>query len=166
MTGYVPPPSDGRSGDTHFEQELVTALNDFANTSPAPHFDAAGIQRRVGRKRVGLIAAVVAAIAVAGGGTALATVAGGGSDAPASAAVTTTADADAATLLYEGIRIELAGAHPDNAKAALQKAQLKLGTVSKAKVPNCKPGSVIGVDPHSPATVTNGDTVNLTLCAG
>ncbi|MFJ2176510.1 PASTA domain-containing protein [Streptomyces sp. NPDC087851] len=166
MTGHPARSSDGRSGDTHFEQELVTALNDFANTSPAPQFDAAGIQRRVGRKRVGLIAAVVAAIAVAGGGTALATVAGGGSDAPAPAAVTATTDPDAATLLYGDIRIELAGAHPDDAKAVLQKAQLKLGTVGKAKAPNCKPGSVIGVDPHSPATVANGDTVNLTLCAG
>ncbi|MEU9782494.1 hypothetical protein AB0H92_16280 [Streptomyces phaeochromogenes] len=29
-----------------------------------------------------------------------------------------------------------------------------------------KPGTVIQVDPHSPRTVTNGDTVNVTLCAG
>ncbi|MFJ7998679.1 PASTA domain-containing protein [Streptomyces sp. NPDC096310] len=164
MTGHTARSSDGRGGDTPFEKELVTALNDFANTSPAPHFDADGIQRRVGRRRVGLITAVVAAIAVAGGGTALATVAGGGPSAPPAAATTAT-DADAATLLYGKIKIEMAGLHPDDAKALLQKAQLKLGKVGEASSPGCKPGSVIGVDPHSPKIVGNGDTVNLTLCA-
>lgn len=73
MTGYLSPPSDGRDGDTHlefFEQELVTALTDFANASQAPHFDAIGIKSRARRKRTGFIAAVAAVLIVGGGSTA------------------------------------------------------------------------------------------------
>ena len=77
MTGYASPPPDGRDADTYLEfleRELVTALNDFANTSPAPRFDATAIKSRTRRKRAVFIAAVSAVTILAGAGTALATV--------------------------------------------------------------------------------------------
>jgi hypothetical protein len=40
------------------------------------------------------------------------------------------------------------------------------GTVSKKAVKGCRPGSVTEVTPHAPKTVTQGDTVSFTLCAG
>lgn len=163
MTGYGSRPFDGRTGDISFEQELVTALNDFANTSPAPHFDATGIQRRARRKRAGLIATVAAVVAVAGGGTALATVTTGGPDTSRPAAA---AGQDATTVMVYGKEIIMTGMDSGSATYALSQALLKLGTVTKASTPNCKPGSVIGVSPHSPQNLSRGDTVNLTICAG
>jgi hypothetical protein len=105
---------------------------------------------------------------VAGGGTALATAVSNGSDASRSAAATTTTD-DATTVLVNGSKIkrEFAGLDLDFAKQLLLKSQLELGTVSKVDCgKNGKPGSVHSVDPHSPKTVSIGDTINLTLCAG
>jgi hypothetical protein len=160
MTGYGSRPSDGLPGGISFEQELVDALNDFANTSPAPSFDATGIQRRARRKRAGLIATVAAVVAVAGGGTALATVATSGSSTSTPAAAT-----DATTVLLSGKRIDLTGLDSVSGKSILLKSGLKIGTVTNTSTPTCKPNSVIGVSPHSPQIVSPGDTIDLTICA-
>ncbi|MFJ9245366.1 RNA polymerase sigma factor [Streptomyces sp. NPDC101776] len=74
-----------------FEQELVTAMNDFAHTSPAPHFDAVGIKSRTRRRRAGLIATFSAVIVVATVGTALATGGTGSHSVPAARTTTTKA---------------------------------------------------------------------------
>ncbi|MHA5052628.1 hypothetical protein [Streptomyces sp. SD15] len=139
-------------------------MNNFANTAGAPDFDTAGIVRKTRRKRKSAIAGIAAALIVAGGGTALAT-GTSGSDAPKPAAAAT---ADAATILVDGSKYtyEFAGLSLDFGKQLLLKLQLKLGTVSETDCgKNGKPGSVTAVDPHSPKTVSKGDTVNLTLCA-
>ncbi|MFD7719221.1 PASTA domain-containing protein [Streptomyces sp. NPDC059814] len=162
MNGYGPRSLDGCAGDTSFEQELVSALNDFANNSPAPHFDATGIQRRSRRKRAGLIAGVAAAVAVAGGGTALAAITTGSSSNTSSTAAASSTDAT--TVMISGKKIDMTGWDSGSAKAALVQVGLKLGTVTEKAVPNCKPTSVIGVSPHSPHSVSPGDTINLTLC--
>lgn len=166
MTSY----GDARpSGCTPFEEELTNAMNRFANSAEAPDFDASQIQRRTRRRRTIGIAAVAAALIAAGGGTALATsVAGGSSSTPAAASTATSHDAT--TVLY-GIRpdtipIDFAGWSLDGAKSYMEKMQTELGTVTKKSVKGCKPGSVIGVSPHAPKTVTKGDTVNFTVCAG
>ncbi|MFE1797809.1 hypothetical protein ACFW9L_16795 [Streptomyces sp. NPDC059517] len=164
----------GCGDHTPFEQELVNAMNNFANSADAPTFDAPGIARRSRRKRATAIAAISAALIVAGGGTALASITGGSDSAKSSpaAAVTAAPDKDAATLLFahsEGltIPIELLGRSLDDAKGQILKTQTELGTVSKVDCGKYgKPGSVIQVDPHSPKTVAKGDTVNVTLCAG
>jgi hypothetical protein len=167
MTSHDARPS-GRTGYTPFEEELVNAMNDFANSADAPSVDTVGILRKTRRKRVTAIAGLAAALIVAGGGTALATAVSNGSDASRSAAATTTTD-DATTVLVNGSKIkrEFAGLDLDFAKQLLMKSQLELGTVSKVDCgKNGKPGSVHSVDPHSPKTVSIGDTINLTLCAG
>ncbi|WP_073738212.1 MULTISPECIES: PASTA domain-containing protein [unclassified Streptomyces] len=162
MNGYGSRPLDGGPGDTSFEQELVSALNDFANNSPAPHFDATGIQRRARRKRAGLIAGVAAAVAVAGGGTALAAITTGSPNTSSTAAASST---DATTVMISGKKIDMTGWDSGSAKAALVQVGLKLGTVTEKAVPDCKPTSVLGVSPHSPHSVSPGDTVNLTVCS-
>lgn len=167
MTSHDARPS-GRTGCTPFEEELVNAMNDFANSADAPSVDTVGILRKTRRKRVTAIAGLAAALIVAGGGTALATAVSNGSDASRSTAATTTTD-DATTVLVNGSKIkrEFAGLDLDFAKQLLLKSQLELGTVSKVDCgKNGKPGSVHSVDPHSPKTVSIGDTINLTLCAG
>ncbi|MFE9995033.1 PASTA domain-containing protein [Streptomyces avermitilis] len=64
-------------------------------------------------------------------------------------------------------KISFAGLDLDFAQRLLLKSRLELGTVSKEDCgKDGKPGSVIAVDPHSPKTVSIGDTINLTLCAG
>lgn len=93
-----------------FEEELVNAMNDFANSAAAPAFDSAGIVRRTRRRRNTSIAGIAAALIVAGGGTAIAT---GGSDAPKPVSVATKPASvatspntptsnQAATILVEG----------------------------------------------------------------
>ncbi|MER5663154.1 PASTA domain-containing protein [Streptomyces mirabilis] len=166
MTGHVLPPSDGRDGDTcleFIEQELVTALNDFVNTSPAPHFDATGIRRSARRKRTG----VIAAVALAGGGTALATgVTGSHTAQPTAAHATTTKTTDkgnVTTVPYVK-PFDLKGMNLALAKEALAQAGLKVGTVTHGAVDNCKPGSVIAVSPLSPTILHGGGKVDLTLC--
>ncbi|MCX4455552.1 hypothetical protein OG585_23455 [Streptomyces sp. NBC_01340] len=144
-------------------------MNEFANSADAPSVDTVGIVRKTRRKRVTAIAGLAAALIVAGGGTALATAVSNGSDASRPAATTTATDDDATTVLVNGSKIkrEFAGLDLDFAKQLLLKSQLKLGTVSKVDCgKNGKPGSVHSVDPHSPKTVSIGDTINLTLCAG
>ena len=170
MTSY----GDGQpSGCTPFEEELMNAMNRFANSAEAPDFDAPQILRRTRRRRTIGVTAVAAALVAAGGGTALAaSVAhGGGSSNSTPAAVTRTAvNSDSTTLLFNNhgvkIPINFAGLDLTMAKQQLQKAGMKLGTVGKGSVKNCKPTSVIGVAPHSPKVVNSGDTINLTLCAG
>ncbi|MFF2125484.1 hypothetical protein ACFVW1_08785 [Streptomyces olivochromogenes] len=167
MTSHDARPSS-RTGYTPFEEELVNAMNAFANSADAPSVDTVGIVRKTRRKRVTAIAGLAAALIVAGGGTALATAVSNGSDASRSAAATTATD-DATTVLVNGSKIkrEFAGLDLDFAKQLLQKSQLKLGTVGKVDCgKNGKPGSVHSVDPHSPKTVSIGATINLTLCAG
>ncbi|WP_329321353.1 PASTA domain-containing protein [Streptomyces sp. NBC_01262] len=172
MTGYVSPPSDGRDGDTFlefFEQELVTALNDFANASPAPHFDATGIKSRARRKRAGFIAAVAAVLIVGGGSTALATVGSGSQDArPAATHATATktknTDKGNVTTVPFVKPFDLRGVSLASAKEALANAGLKLGTVTHGAIDNCTPGSVIAVSPLSPTILYGGETVDLGLC--
>ncbi|WP_326760607.1 PASTA domain-containing protein [Streptomyces phaeochromogenes] len=164
----------GCAHPTPFEAELVNAMNNFANSADAPTFDAPGITRRSRRKRATAIAAISAALIVAGGGTALASITGG-SDASKSApaaAITAAPAKDAATLLFAHsagttIPIDLLGTGLDDAKGQLAKTRTKLGTVNKVDCGKYgKPGTVIQVEPHSPKTVASGDTVNVTLCAG
>lgn len=158
------------SGCTPFEEELMDAMNRFANSAEAPDFDAPQILRRTRRRRTIGIAAVAAALIAAGGGTALATsVAGGGSSTPG--ATSTATDSDATTMLFlfsdgQTLPIDFAGWSLDGAETYVEKTQTKLGTVTKKAVKGCKPGSVLGVSPHAPKTVKAGDTVNFTVCAG
>ncbi|NEC87583.1 hypothetical protein G3I71_17495 [Streptomyces sp. SID12501] len=145
----------------------MNAMNQYANSAEAPDFDAPRIERRTRRRRTAGIAAVAAALIAVGGGTALATsVAGSSSSTPA----TSTADkSDATTMLYgenPTIPIDFAGWSLDGAKNYVEKTQTKLGTVTKKAVKGCKPNSVLGVSPHAPAIVHNGDTVSFTVCAG
>ncbi|MFI7504379.1 PASTA domain-containing protein [Streptomyces sp. NPDC049687] len=143
-------------------------MNRFANSADAPEFDAPGIVRRTRRRRTVGIAAVAVGLILAGGGTALATnVAGGSNSTPAASG--TTGGSDATTMLYgedPTIPIDFAGWSLEGAKTYLAKTQTKLGTVTEKAVKGCKPGSVIGVSPHAPAIVHNGDTVGFTVCAG
>jgi hypothetical protein len=164
MTSY----GDARpSGCTPFEEELMNAMNDYANASEAPGFDAPGIVRRTRRRRAVGIAAVATALILAGGGTALATSAAGGSKAAPSSSV---AKSDAATMVYgfsDGgtVKIDFAGWYVGDAKNYMLKTQTKVGTITKKATPRCKPDSVIGVSPHAPKVVKKGDTVNFTVCA-
>ncbi|MEV0784703.1 PASTA domain-containing protein, partial [Streptomyces sp. NPDC050423] len=77
---------------------------------------------------------------------------------------TAASNTDATTVMISGKKIDMTGWDSGSAKAALVQAGLKLGTVTEKAVPNCKPTSVIGVSPHSPHSVSPGDTINLTLC--
>ncbi|MET7775406.1 MULTISPECIES: hypothetical protein [Streptomyces] len=171
MTSHDARPSS-RTGYTPFEEELVNAMNAFANSADAPTVDTVGIVRKTRRKRVTAIAGLAAALIVAGGGTALATAVSNGSSPakPAAAATAATATGnDATNVLLKGSKfpLEFAGLDLDFAKQLLLKGQLKLGTVGKVDCgKNGKPGSVHSVDPHSPKTVSIGATINLTLCAG
>lgn len=174
MTSHDARPSS-RTGYTPFEEELVNAMNAFANSADAPTVDTVGIVRKTRRKRVTAIAGLAAALIVAGGGTALATAVSNGSSPakPAAAATATTATTatgnDATNVLLKGSKfpLEFAGLDLDFAKQLLLKGQLKLGTVGKVDCgKNGKPGTVAKVDPHSPKTVSIGATINLTLCAG
>ncbi|MFD5762118.1 hypothetical protein ACFWIZ_45015 [Streptomyces sp. NPDC127044] len=161
--------SSGRTGYTPFEEELVNAMNEFANSADAPSVDTDGIVRKTRRKRVTAIAGLAAALIVAGGGTALATAVTNGSSPAKPAAATASAGNDATTVLLKGSKfpLDFAGLDLDFAKQLLLKGQLKLGTVSKVDCgKNGKPGSVHSVDPHSPKTVSIGATINLTLCTG
>jgi hypothetical protein len=169
MTSY----GDGRpSARTPFEEELMNAMNRFADSAETPDFDAPRIERRTRRRRTAGIAAVAAALILGGGGTALATsVAGGGSSTTPAATSTDTKNDDATTLLYlfaDGTttRLPLAGLSLDMAKPLLEKTQTKLGTVTKKAVKGCKPTSVLEVTPHAPKTIKPGDTVDFTICAG
>ncbi|SEG18579.1 hypothetical protein SAMN05216223_103544 [Actinacidiphila yanglinensis] len=157
------------SGCTPFEEELMNAMDRFASSTEAPDFDGPQILRRTRRRRSIGIAAVTAALVAAGGGTALAAVSSGGSS-PTAAVTRTVTNSDATTMLYNdhGVKIpvDFSGRDLTLAKQELLKTQTKLGTVTKGSVKNCKPGSVIGVDPHTPKVVNSGDTVNLTICAG
>ncbi|WP_406456394.1 hypothetical protein OH768_22785 [Streptomyces sp. NBC_01622] len=173
MTGYVSPPSDGRDGDIHLEfleQELVTVLNDFANTSPTPHFDAPGIRRHTRRRRAGFVAAVAAVVVAAGVGSALAA-AGSGSHTARPAAQTTTSTTpttstekgDVTTVPYVK-PFDLKGVPLAAAEKALAGARLKVGTVTHGVVDNCKPGSVIAVSPLAPTVLHGGETVDLAVC--
>jgi hypothetical protein len=158
------------SGCTPFEEELIDAMNNFAQSTHPPAFDTAGIVHRTRRRRTVLIGGFAAALLAAGGGTALASMTAA-PQTPAAKPATTTVDHDTATFLLAGhakepIPVDLTGADLATAKGQFLKAQLKLGTVTHAASPGCKPTSVIEVTPHSPKTVHKGDTVNIKLCAG
>ncbi|WSQ11570.1 hypothetical protein OG604_29635 [Streptomyces sp. NBC_01231] len=146
----------------------MNAMNRFANSAEAPEFDAPQIVRRTRRRRTLGIAAVAAALIAAGGGTALATSVASDSS-PTPAATSTATKSDATTMLYgedPTIPIDFAGWSLDAAKTYLDKTQTKLGTVTKKAVKGCKPNSVLGVSPHAPKIVHNGDTVSFIVCAG
>ncbi|MEV2212983.1 hypothetical protein AB0H86_16275 [Streptomyces sp. NPDC050997] len=144
-------------------------MSRYANSAEAPEFDAPQIMRRTRRRRTLGIAAVAAALIAAGGGTALATSVASDSS-PAPAATSAATKSDVTTMLFDDhgvtIPVDFSGLDLVLAKQVLLKTQTKLGTVTKEAVKNCKPGSVVGVDPHTPKIVKSGDTVNLTLCAG
>ncbi|MEU0212376.1 hypothetical protein [Streptomyces canus] len=144
----------------------MNAMNRYANSAQAPDFDAPQIVRRTRRRRAVGIDAVAAPLLVPGGGTALATSVAGGSHSEASNTVT---KSDATTLLFDnhGVTIPMDFSRLDLtlAKQALPKTRTKLGTVTEKAVKNCKPGSVVGVDPHTPKIVKSGGTVDLPLCA-
>ncbi|MFI8529900.1 hypothetical protein ACIGMX_06520 [Streptomyces aquilus] len=57
---------------TPFEQNLVDALTDVANTPDAPQFDAVNIKRRVRRRRSAVTGLVLGTVLIGGGATALA----------------------------------------------------------------------------------------------
>ncbi|MFC8515913.1 hypothetical protein [Streptomyces sp. NPDC057257] len=174
MTSY----GDARpSGCTPFEEHLVNAMNDYADSAEAPDFDAPGIVRRIRRRRAVGIAAVATALIVAGGGTALASMTGGTDHRARPAASSTAASGGVTqngskltTVLVgkpgDSFTIDFAGLDLVYAKQLLAKAQLQLGTVSKRPVTGCKPGSVFMADPHSPKMVPVGGTVDLVLCSG
>ncbi|WP_051741477.1 PASTA domain-containing protein [Streptomyces xylophagus] len=171
MTGYVSPPSDGRDGDislAFLEQELVTALNDFAGTSPTPHFDATSIKKRTRRRRAGFVAAVSAVLVAAGVGTALAG-AGTGSHTARPAAHTTTTKTttpekgNVTTVPYVK-PFDLGGVPLATAEKTLTDAGLKVGTITHGAVDNCKPGSVITVSPLAPTVLHGGEKVDLGIC--
>jgi hypothetical protein len=166
MTSPSSRPS-GCTDYTPFEQELVNAMNDFVNSAETPHFDTAAIARGARRKRATAIAGVVTALILAGAGTALAAGGSHTSRPAATPAHKTTTNRNVTTVQYGEIPIKLAGFSLDWAKPVLVgKAQLKIGTITKASPSGCKPGSIIAVSPHAPTVVHKGDTVNLTLCAG
>lgn len=157
------------SGCTPFEEELIDAMNDFANSTNAPTFDTAGMVHRTRRRRTALIAGFAATLIVAGGGTALASMTGTSQTSVEPAAATV--DHSKATFLLGGltkepIAVDLTGMNLAMAKGQFTKAQLKLGTTVKVTIPGCKPTSVVEVTPHSPKIVSKGDTVNVKLCAG
>ncbi|MFF7650271.1 hypothetical protein ACFZCY_10480 [Streptomyces sp. NPDC007983] len=147
-------------------------MNDFVNAAEAPEFDTARIVRGARRKRATVIAGIATALIVAGGGTALATInSGPDSDTSKPAAMTTaTAAAADTTLLYKfddgaTLPIDMGGWSQETVRVQFLKMRVK-GEYTKAATGSCKPGSVIGVSPHSPQTVDTGDTVKVTLCAG
>ncbi|MBO4259885.1 hypothetical protein [Streptomyces griseorubiginosus] len=163
------------SGCAPFEEELVNAMNRYANSADAPDFDAPGIVRRTRRRRAVGIAAVATALIVAGGGTALAAMSDGTGHRARPAASRTAASTkhDAATVLYgfhgddkNPLPIDFYGWDLQGFKSYMEKTQMKLGTVSKRPVTGCKPGSVIVVSPHTPKIVKAGDTINVVLCSG
>lgn len=151
----------------------MNAMNDSTNSTEAPHSGTATTARGARRKRATAVAGIATALVLAGAGSALA--AGGGSHTShpshtsrpaATAAHKTTADGNVTTVQYGDIPIQLAGFSLDMARAELvDKAQLKIGTVTKASPRGCKPTSVLAVSPHAPTVVHKGDTVDLTICA-
>lgn len=151
----------------------MNAMNDSTNSAEAPHSGTATTARGARRKRATAVAGIATALVLAGAGSALA--AGGGSHTShpshtsrpaATAAHKTTADGNVTTVQYGDIPIQLAGFSLDMARAELvDKAQLKIGTVTKASPRGCKPTSVLAVSPHAPTVVHKGDTVDLTVCA-
>ncbi|MEU1268133.1 hypothetical protein [Streptomyces sp. NPDC005799] len=158
------------SGCAPFEEELVNAMNRYANCADAPDFDAPGIVRRTRRRRAVGIAAVATALIVAGGGTALASMSDGTGHRARPAVSGTVAKNDAATMLFQfsdgqTLPIDFAGWSLDGFKSYVLKTQTKLGTVTERPVTGCKPGSVLAISPHTPKTVKAGDTVNVVLCA-
>ncbi|MET7478781.1 PASTA domain-containing protein [Streptomyces sp. NPDC005648] len=165
MTSY-----DAAPGCTPFEEELVNAMRNYADSADAPVFDAPGIVRRTRRRRAAGIAAVATALIVAGGGTALAAISGGTDHEARPAVSTAPARSEATTVLVDikgdKVRIDLAGYDLTLAREALAKGKLIVGTVSKRPVTGCKPGSVLAASPHAPTVVKAGDTINLALCAG
>ncbi|WP_413807459.1 hypothetical protein [Streptomyces sp. OE57] len=155
----------GCTGYSPFEEELVNAMNDYVNAAEAPDFDTARIARGARRKRATAISGIAAALIVVGGGTALASI-NSGSEASKPAA---TRGADT-TVLYKfsdggTLPIELGGRDQESARVQFLKMGVK-GEYAKAATGTCKPGSVIAVSPHSPQTVSKGDTVKVILCAG
>jgi hypothetical protein len=175
MTSHSPRPA-GRTGYTPFEQELVNAMNDFADGAETPQFDTAAIVRGARRKRTAAIAGIATALVLAAAGTALAAGSGSHTTRTAATAAHKTAtntnrnrntNRNVTTVQYGAIPIDLAGTSLDMAEVVLEgKAQLKVGTVTKASPRGCKPNSIIAVSPHAPTVVHEGDTVDLTVCAG
>ncbi|MEU6351749.1 hypothetical protein ABZ896_20790 [Streptomyces sp. NPDC047072] len=158
------------SGCTPFEEELMNAMQNYADTADAPAFDAPGIVRRTRRRRTAGIAAVAAVLVLAGTGTALASMNGGGEGVRGTVASSGAPRSGKDTVVVVGkpgdsFTIDFAGLDLVLAKELLAKARLELGTVGKAAPEGCKPGSVVAAAPHSPTLVPLGGTVDLTLCA-
>ncbi|MFE5136938.1 hypothetical protein ACFRDV_04575 [Streptomyces fagopyri] len=158
------------SGCTPFEQELVNAMNDFANTAETPYFDTAAIERGARRKRATSIAGIAAALLVVGTGTALAAGAvGGASHTPRPTAAATTS-AKSTTVLYGSrngttVTVPLTGLKSMGARAALVRLHLT-PSFSRTPVAGCEQSTVVAVSPHAPTVVHAGDTIHVTVCAG
>ena len=157
------------SGCTPFEEELMNAMNNYADSADTPAFDAPGIVRRTRRRRTAGIAAVAAALVLAGTGTALASMSDGeGVRGSVAAGGAPRSGKDTVVLVGkpgDSFTVDFAGLDLALAKQLLAKARLELGTVGRADPEGCKPGSVIAADPHTPTPVPLGGTVNLTLCS-
>ncbi|MEU0041180.1 hypothetical protein [Streptomyces sp. NPDC006333] len=159
------------SGCTPFEQELVNAMNDFANTAETPYFDTAAIERGARRKRATSIAGIATALVVVGAGTALAAGAvGSASPTSRPAAAVTATSADSTTVLYgsrngKTVTVPLAGTNSIGARAALVRLHLT-PSFSRTPVAGCKQSTVVAVSPHAPTVVHAGDTIHVTVCAG
>lgn len=156
------------SGCTPFEQELVNAMNDFVNSTEAPHFDTAAIARGARRKRATAIAGIATALVLAGAGTALATGGTGGSahTTQRTAAATT----DSTTFLVRTsdgtiAKENLGGASSTRARAGLVHFRLTPSFVRVKKADCPKPeDAVISLSPHAPTVLRPGDTVVVTTC--
>ncbi|MET9532613.1 MULTISPECIES: hypothetical protein [unclassified Streptomyces] len=163
-------PDSPPSGCTSFEQELVSAMNDFVNSTRTPHFDTATIARGARRKRATAIAGIATALVVAGAGTALAVGAVGSGSDTARPAAATTAAADGTTLLVRtsdgGTTTErLAGVSAARARVTLVHFGLT-PTFTRVQKADCqKPeDAVVSLSPHAPTVVHAGDTVLVTTC--
>jgi hypothetical protein len=159
----------GCTGYTPFEEELVQAMNEFANTAETPRFDTAAIVRTSRRKRATAITGVAAALVVVGGGTALAAGVTQGTHTAKPAAVSHAAAADDTTALValpngKNLAIHLGGTDPESARNLALKAGL-VPEFAKTSCDNGKPTSVVAVAPHSPAVLHHGDTIKISLCA-
>lgn len=168
MTSY----DDARpfGGRTPFEEELMNAMNQYADSAEAPEFDAPRILRRTRRRRTLGVAAVAAALIAVGTGTALATSSTGGGNSSTPAATSTATGSDATTVLYSHAKggtvpVDFEGWNSQDVRAYMSKMRTK-AEFTKEAVKGCKPGSVIGVSPHAPETVKKGDTITFALCAG
>lgn len=196
MTPYDDVRPSGRGGGTPFEQELVSAMNDFADSATAPAFEPDVIARSSRRKRGVAVAALTAAAVIVGAGTALATIGHGTNGAGPAAGAKPTVPATASPAITEvnarwhfaqvelvtqkghGLAtIDLAGLTLKDAKTMLSQHNLRTGSITWAPCTGRR-GTVLMVfhgtprlvkavgDPDYLKGMKLTDTVNVDLCSG